>query len=171
MIERFVELAVARTRDGTEQFRETKDLLTRIRSLKKNNLLEDIPENDPEVIRLIHGTGDKDEKVYSFGPFNYNRAVRSLTKNGERIHLTPREHDVLYILVLNKGEVVTGKTLIDTVFNDESIEDPDNLAKKYIQKLRNKLGDTRGRDGEFQYIRSLYRMGYMLVDVSLDASS
>lgn len=114
-----------------------------------------------------------EQKVYRFGPFNYNRGgIRSLTKNGEEIHLTPIEHRYMHLLAKHLGEIVSKETLAQEhgyKAREVNYTAPD-LVKKYIQRLRRKLGDTY-RNGKCEYILTFHGIGYMLIDPSSDTSS
>jgi two-component system, OmpR family, KDP operon response regulator KdpE len=57
---------------------------------------------------------------------------------GERVHLTPKEFDVLKILVMHEGKPLTHARILQTVWGPEYREDTENL-RVVINQLRKKL--------------------------------
>jgi len=66
--------------------------------------------------------------------------TREVRLGGELIKLTPTEYKLLYILVRNKGQVVTQRRLLQQVWGEDYIEATDYL-RAYIRRLRDKLRD------------------------------
>ena len=94
------------------------------------------------------------------------RAVRSgemyivpstyeLLLHGRHVMLTPTEFRVLYLLVKNWGGVVSHATLERTLWGEQV--NSSGLVKKYIQRLRQKLGDN---PVDPVWISSIHGVGY-----------
>ena len=60
----------------------------------------------------------------------------------ERVYLTPLEHNVLFLLARNKGKIVTHETIRRQVWGNGARYVDDSTIRKYIRKLRAKLGDV-----------------------------
>lgn len=75
-----------------------------------------------------------------------------------KVHLTPAEFRLLYLLAKNHGEVVTHQALEQQINGGNPLNVPS--AKKYIQRLRWKLDDNAGSPG---WIASVYGVGYRFV--------
>jgi two-component system KDP operon response regulator KdpE len=63
---------------------------------------------------------------------------RSVEVRGERIHLTPKEFDVLRTLVVQEGKPLTHKRLLQTVWGPDHTEETENL-RVVINQLRKKI--------------------------------
>lgn len=62
----------------------------------------------------------------------------TVTRGGERVHLTPREWGVLQMLVANRGKLVTQRQLLQTVWGPAYGEEAQYL-RVYMAQLRRKL--------------------------------
>ena len=63
---------------------------------------------------------------------------RNMTVRGERIHLTPKEFDVLRVLLSQRGKPITHLKLLRTVWGPEYGEQTENL-RAVIRQLRAKI--------------------------------
>ena len=78
---------------------------------------------------------------------------------GDRpILLTVTEFRLLHLLLKNQGAVVPRQTLISKLWSEEV--DSLTLLKKYVQRVRYKLGDTAF---EPRYIVNVHGTGYRFV--------
>ena len=59
--------------------------------------------------------------AYRFGPFRLNVAERILERDGERIQLTPKVIDTLFVLIENQRHVVTKEALMQAVWPDVTV--------------------------------------------------
>jgi DNA-binding response OmpR family regulator len=65
-------------------------------------------------------------------------ATRTVKRNGQAIHLTPREYALLQFLAFHRGRVVS-RTMIWEHLYDEHDENTSNVVDVYIRYLRNKI--------------------------------
>ncbi|MBI2869100.1 MAG: response regulator transcription factor [Chloroflexi bacterium] len=86
-------------------------------------------------------------------------AGRVVSRNGEAVPLTPTEWKMLGELVDNEGTVLSYETLLKRVWGDEYIDATEHI-KKYVYRLRQKLGDNLA---EPRIIISARGMGYKFV--------
>ncbi len=63
---------------------------------------------------------------------------RIVEARGERVHLTPKEFDVLRTLVVQEGKPLTHKRLLQTVWGPDHAEQTENL-RVVINQLRKKI--------------------------------
>jgi two-component system KDP operon response regulator KdpE len=63
---------------------------------------------------------------------------RLVTRNGERLTLTPKEYDLLAVLAAYAGRVVTHRQLLQAVWGPAHVEDAAYL-RVYVGQLRRKL--------------------------------
>lgn len=81
---------------------------------------------------------------------------RQVTRGGEEIHLTPTEYDLLRLLALNAGRVVTHRTLIQSVLGPDYENASQNL-RVFIAQLRRKIEVDRARP---RYLLTEAGIGY-----------
>ena len=81
-------------------------------------------------------------------------AARRVTRGGTPLHLTPREFDLLEVLLRNRGIVLYREVLYERVWGLDAEYDSRTLDL-HIQRLRKKLGWKNA-------IRTVFRVGYVL---------
>jgi two-component system KDP operon response regulator KdpE len=63
---------------------------------------------------------------------------RQVTMDGNKIHLTPTEYDLLYYLAKNEGKVITHRELLQSVWGPEYGDEREYL-RVFISQLRRKI--------------------------------
>ena len=82
-------------------------------------------------------------------------AARRVTRNGTPLHLTPREFDLLELLMRNAGRVLPRKAIEEKLYNwDDDVSS--NAVEVHVHHLRRKLGS--------EFIRTVHGIGYTLGD-------
>ncbi|MFB3903034.1 MAG: response regulator transcription factor [Acidobacteriota bacterium] len=97
---------------------------------------------------------------YAFGNVELDFEKLQARRAGEPIDLTPREFDILRLLIQCRGEVVTRDRLLDEVWGFESFPTT-RTVDNFIMKLRKKLEDN---PTDPKHILSIYGEGYKFVD-------
>lgn len=82
------------------------------------------------------------EGVYEFQGLKVNISAREVYIDGERISLRPKEYDLLFFLVKNKGIVFFRDTLLEKVWGFDFMGD-DRTVDAQIKMLRHDLGEYR----------------------------
>ena len=82
-----------------------------------------------------------------------------MRRDGEEIHLTPIEHDLLRTLVRNRGRLMTHRALLTEVWGPQ-YADATDVLRTHIANLRRKLEPD---DGPPRYIRTDPGVGYRFV--------
>jgi two-component system KDP operon response regulator KdpE len=77
---------------------------------------------------------------------------------GKRIHLTPKEFDLLVHLARNAGKVMTHRALLTAVWGGQSAHQPEYL-RVFVGQLRKKLEAETGK----QYIQTEPWVGYRFI--------
>jgi len=93
------------------------------------------------VLRRVGSDSKDDAKnrfVYKGLVIDY--AARVVTVDGERVQLTPREYELLFYMVNNKGIALTREQLISKVWGYDFFGD-DRTLDTHIKLLRKSLGD------------------------------
>jgi two-component system KDP operon response regulator KdpE len=78
------------------------------------------------------------ERVLHAGSVEMDFARRVITRDGETIHLSKREYDLLRFLASAPGHVLTHKQILNAVWGPAHVEDTAYL-RVYINQLRQKL--------------------------------
>lgn len=101
-----------------------------------------------------------EELVFNNGQFRINFMNREVRVRNEVKHLTPKEFNLLGVLVRNAGRVVTRTDLVSEAWGEEYADAIDSL-KLYIHYLRQKLEINPDRP---EYILTLRGVGYRFID-------
>lgn len=107
------------------------------------------------VRALLRRSGiDKREERYVLGSIVLSSDERSCTVSGEKIELTFKEFELLYILMKNAGIVLKREVLMDRVWGTD-FEGESRTLDMHIKTLRQKLGD------EGTHIQTVRNVGYV----------
>jgi len=93
------------------------------------------------------------EETLSFKGFTFNRTNHTLYRDNQEIFLTPREFQLLDMLIQNKGQVLTRETILDRVWGLDS-----DVAMKTIDatvKLLRKKVDDKTENSLIETIRGV----------------
>jgi len=96
------------------------------------------------------------ERRLSVGDLQLDRETREVWRSGQPVELTPREFELLAVLLAHPRQVFSRAMLLDRVWGYDYVADP-NLVEVHISALRAKLGDTAR-----QLIRTVRGLGYTL---------
>jgi two-component system OmpR family response regulator len=91
------------------------------------------------------------------GDLRVDVAERRVWRAGDEIEMTARELAVLEYLMRRRGEAVSKRDLLDHVWDDDFVGDP-NIVEVYVRRLRNKIDRPYGRHA----IETLRGAGYRL---------
>ena len=94
-----------------------------------------------------------DNNVLKFEGLEINMSGREVFVDGKPVSLTPKEYDLLFYLVRNKGIALSREKLLEEVWGYDFYGD-DRTVDTHIKMLRNSLGDYR------KFIVTLRGMGY-----------
>lgn len=93
----------------------------------------------------------ENEKILDFGSMVINPAQRIVTVNGEQVHLTPTEFDLLATLARRPKSVLTREKLLEEVW-DWVDASGTRTVDSHVKALRHKLGADM--------IRTVHGVGY-----------
>jgi two-component system OmpR family response regulator/two-component system response regulator QseB len=111
--------------------------------------LDEIAARLRALVRRAHG---RPEPVLALGEIELNAAARTVTRGGEPVELTPREFDLLHLLLENSGRVLTRRSLEEQLYTWNDAVDS-NALEVHIHHLRKKLGN--------ELIRTVRGVGYV----------
>lgn len=113
----------------------------------------DLAEMAARVRALLRRGAGQADSALRHGEFVLDPAARTLTRQGERIDLAPREFNVLHALLLSAGRVLSREQLERSLYGWDE-EPGSNAVEVHIHHLRRKLGNG--------LIRTLRGVGYLI---------
>ncbi len=105
------------------------------------------------VLSRRHSTAANGLNVLKFGGLEINIPARSVTVDGVKAELTPKEYELLFYLVHNKNIALSRDKLLSDVWGYDFFGD-DRTIDTHIKNLRNNLGNYR------DFIVTLRGVGY-----------
>lgn len=116
-----------------------KELLARMRAVIKRS--------------SVPAAAEEKKDTLVFEGLEINMTGREVLVDGKPAALTPKEYDLLFYLVRNKGIALSREKLLDEVWGYEFFGD-DRTVDTHIKMLRNSIGEYR------KFIVTLRGMGY-----------
>ena len=104
------------------------------------------------------GGGAVRETTITIGPISLDDSSKTVTLDGEPVNLTPREYDILKLLMQNPGRVFHPRDLYRKVWNEEPYGAESTVAV-HIRHLREKLEIDPASP---RYIRAVWGQGYKI---------
>ncbi len=98
-------------------------------------------------------------ETFLLGDLAVDYAGRRVTVAGSPRELTATEFDLLKVLSVNSGRVVSYDSLLRQVWGREEQEGDPRLVRTYVKRLRHKIGDDPGRSN---YIFTVRGVGYRM---------
>lgn len=133
---------------------ETSSLMLEIDGEEKENNKENNKESHGKNRALLS------DDAISCGDLTVYGRNRKVVRDGEEISLTPKEFDILYFLVRNRGEVFTKEQIYQAVWENDYMLDDSNIMA-FIRKLRKKIEPNPDAP---EYILTIWGIGYKFND-------
>ena len=118
------------------------------------------PFSPKEVMARIHAVMKRgkpvregDGQIYEFEGLRIDMAGRSVTVDGEKAELTPKEYELLFYFVQNNGVALTRERLLNKVWGYDFYGD-DRTVDTHVKMLRGNLKEYR------KFIVTLRGLGY-----------
>ena len=84
-----------------------------------------------------------DHDIYKYNDLEIDFTARTVSVRGERLDLSPKEYDLLFFLVKNRGIALTRDKLLSEIWGYD-FYGVDRTLDTHIKLLRKKLGDYAG---------------------------
>jgi two-component system, OmpR family, KDP operon response regulator KdpE len=110
---------------------------------------------------VMRRRGAGQEPVIDVGQLRIDVAERVVTRDGERVKLSPHEFDLLRVLAQNRGKLLTHRTLLREVWGP-AYEVEAHYLHVYVSHLRRKIEPDPSSP---RYLLTEPGAGYRLVDV------
>ena len=125
------------------------------------------PFNPAEVMARVRsqlrrymrlGGGEVAPDIVRLGGIEIDDGAKLVTVDGEQVTLTPREYDILYLLITNPGKVYSPKQIYRTVWGEEPYG-AENAVAVHIRHIREKIEID---PAEPRYLRVIWGKGYKI---------
>lgn len=122
------------------------------------------PFHREELIARIHAIIRRSkghaQSILRTGRVNVNLDAKSVDVDGQSVHLTGKEYQILELLSLRKGTTLTKEMFLNHLYG--GMDEPElKIIDVFICKLRKKLAEATG--GE-TYIETVWGRGYVMRD-------
>ncbi|MDR2197800.1 MAG: response regulator transcription factor [Coriobacteriales bacterium] len=107
-------------------------------------------ENSERILR--------ESGLYRVGDLQIAFGKYEVHLRGEDVALSSREFELLELLASDPGSVFTRKQILDHIWKDSDLPDP-NSVTVYVRKIREKIEDDPSKP---RYLITVWRVGYKL---------
>jgi DNA-binding response OmpR family regulator len=94
--------------------------------------------------------------VYKTGGLMIDDESKTITVDGEEVHLTPVQYKILKFLIANAGKVFSIEEIYEKVWNEAAFS-PENTVSVHIRKIREKIEIN---PKEPKYLKVVWGVGY-----------
>lgn len=105
------------------------------------------------VLSRVDASEKSTSEIEKFEGLEVNFAARTITVDGKRIELTPKEYDLLFYMIQNKNIALSRDRLLSDIWGYDFFGD-DRTIDTHVKNLRNSLGPYR------KFIVTLRGVGY-----------
>ncbi len=122
------------------------------------------PFHKEELIARIHAVVRRSkghsQSIIKTGDISVNLDAKTVEVNGQRVHLTGKEYQMLELLSLRKGTTLTKEMFLNHLYG--GMDEPElKIIDVFICKLRKKLSAATNGDN---HIETVWGRGYVLRD-------
>lgn len=110
--------------------------------------------------RVVVEPGTNTRGEIRVGELYINLINRTIEVEGEPIHLTPKEYDLLCLLATHSGKVLTHRMILTRIWGSDYGE-LDHYVRVFVNQLRKKLHENPSRN--IRYILNEPGVGYRFV--------
>jgi two-component system KDP operon response regulator KdpE len=101
------------------------------------------------------------DSTLRFGALTIDLANRRVTVEGEEVHFTPQEYDILRLLATHPGKIMTHRSILSAVWGPEYAE-MTHYVRIYVNQIRKKLRENPAAN--VRYILNEPGIGYRFID-------
>ena len=105
------------------------------------------------VLSRMDASDKGSSNIEKFDGLEVNFAARTITVDGKRVELTPKEYDLLFYMIQNKNIALSRDRLLSDIWGYDFFGD-DRTIDTHVKNLRNSLGPYR------KFIVTLRGVGY-----------
>src|SRR5262249_36127642 len=117
----------------------------------------DFKELSARIRALLRRASALTSNVLIAGPLRLDLTTHDVTRNGEPVHLSPTELNLLEFFMRHPKQVFTAEALLERVWKSDALTSLDTI-RSFIRMLRKKID----HDGERSLISTIHGAGYKL---------
>ncbi len=107
---------------------------------KPFNPLEVVARVNSQLRRYTRfGSGTESPECYTLGGIELNDRNKTVTVDGESVSLTPKEYEILKLLIASPDKVYSPKEIYRLVWKEEPLSGNENTVAVHIRHLREKI--------------------------------
>lgn len=111
------------------------------------------------IVAVVRRANGHAHSIVRTGDLAINLDARTVDVSGSKVHLTGKEYQMLELLSLRKGMILTKQMFVEHLYGEDAPEL--KIIEVLISKLRKKLANySQGKN----YIETVWGRGYRLVD-------
>ena len=96
------------------------------------------PDGEGDLVATLVRRGEPDEPVLRAEGLELDLVAHQVTVNGDVVHLTPTEYELLRVLMQNRGRLMTHRALLGEVWGP-GFEDDTQVLRVHVANLRRKI--------------------------------
>lgn len=117
------------------------------------------------VLRDARQQAVKDQRLFESGGLRVDLSLREVTVDGHPVHLTKKEYELLRLLIVSPGQVLTHQQILRAIWGPAQQEETHYL-RVLLRQLRRKLDDDPANP---RFIITVQGVGYRLaIPIALD---
>ena len=105
------------------------------------------------------GSGTVSESILTVGSIELDNDTKTVTVDGNVVSLTPKEFDILKLLMEQPGKVFAPRDIYRKIWGEDSLSAGDNTVAVHIRHLREKIEIT---PNDPRYIKVIFGQGYKI---------
>ncbi len=105
------------------------------------------------------GGGSVRSEQYIVGGIEVDDKRKQVFVDGEGVSLTPKEYDILRLLLSNPNRVYSPKEIYHLVWKEKSLDNSDNTVAVHIRHIREKIEIDPAHP---RYLKVIFGQGYMI---------
>ena len=109
-----------------------------------------------KYLNVVKGKNEK-SNIYEVGGIELNTDTKEVTVDGEGVKLTPKEFNILELLMKNPGRVFSAEEIYERVWNETAISTETIMV--HIRNIREKIEIN---PKEPKYLRVVWGVGYKI---------
>ena len=105
------------------------------------------------------GAGLVSDKTLTVGGIELDNETKTVTVDGKPVSLTPKEYDILKLLMEHPGKVYAPKELYKEIWGEDALTGGENTVAVHIRHIREKIEIT---PNEPRYLKVVFGQGYKI---------
>lgn len=105
------------------------------------------------------GRGLVSDKTLTVGGIELDNETKTVTVDGKPVSLTPKEYDILKLLMEHPGKVYAPKELYKEIWGEDALTGGENTVAVHIRHIREKIEIT---PNEPRYLKVVFGQGYKI---------